>query len=202
MPPSAGRSGDGLHPVRTRRARVRGAIVIAALVVSVLATLRWVLVPYRIAGPSMSPALEDGDVVLVNRLAYFFGRPARGEVVIRRPPLECSARQTGGAADGLKPDAVKRIAGLPGETVEIRDGALCACGVPARLRPGLEEPRVVRKGPFGRSPVALGSDEYFLLGDASRISSDSRRWGPARREEIEGRVLLILFPWERFGLVR
>jgi signal peptidase I len=184
--------------VRTRRARIRGAIVIAALVVSVLATVRWVLVPYRIDGPSMSPALEDGDVVLVNRLAYLFGRPARGEVVIRRPPRECSTPP----ADVLKPDAVKRVAGLPGETVEIRDGALCACGVPTRLRPGLEEPRVVRKGPFGRSPVALGSDEYFLLGDASRISSDSRRWGPARREEIEGRVLLVLFPWEHFGLVR
>jgi signal peptidase I len=183
-----------------RRTRARGAILIAALAFTMLATVRWVLVPYRVEGPSMSPSLEDGDVVLVNRLAYLFERPGRGEVVIRKPPESSAAN--GGTEGEPKPDAVKRIAGLPGETVEIRDGALCACGVPAKLRPGLDEPEVVRKGPFGRSPVALGSDEYFLLGDASRISKDSRRWGPARREEIEGRVVLVLLPLERFGLVR
>ena len=148
----------------------------------------------------MSPALEDGDIVLVNRLAYLFGSPARGEVVIRRPPEPSTGVQ--GAGNGPAPDAVKRVAGLPGETVEIRNGVLCACGVPAKLHPGPDEPEVVRKGPYGRSPVALGTDEYFLLGDASRISSDSRRWGPAHREEIEGRVVLVLLPWQRFGLVR
>ena len=184
--------------MRARR-RTRGAILVAALAVAVLGTARWVLVPYRIDGPSMSPALEDGDVVLVNRLAYLFGQPARGEVVIRKPPAPSPAAEP---APGPKPDAVKRVAGLPGETVEIRDGALCASGVPAKLRPGPDEPEVVRKGPYGRSPVALGSDEYFLLGDASRISSDSRRWGPARREEIQGRVVLVLLPWQRFGRVR
>ena len=201
MPASAGRHGDGVRPVKARRqTRTRGALYFAAVVVVMLATVRWVLVPYRIDGPSMSPALEDGDVVLVNRLAYLFGSPARGEVVIRRPPEPSVG--VGDAEGGPAPDAVKRIAGLPGETVEIRNGALCACGIPAKLHPGLDEPEVVRKGPYGRSPVALGADEYFLLGDASRISSDSRRWGPAHREEIEGRVVLVLLPWERFSLVR
>jgi signal peptidase I len=161
-----------------------------------MAAARWVLVPYRIEGASMSPALEDGDVVLVNRLAYLLGSPGRGEIVIRRPP-----RPAGGESE-LRPDAVKRVAGLPGETVEIRNGSFCAGGVPAMLHPGHAEPTVLKKGPFGRAPVELGADEYFLLGDASRISSDSRRWGPARGEEIEGRVVLVLLPWSRFGLAR
>ncbi len=176
------------------------ALLALALVVSAFAVARWVIVPYRVRGGSMMPTLvgaEDGnarsagDIVLVNRMAYSAGsagRPSRWDVVILRH------------ADGE--ESVKRVVGLPGETVEIREGALVVNG--ARIEPPehLAGEYIVQKGRFGHAPVALGDDKYFVLGDSSYVSQDSRRWGPVGREDIEGRVMCIVFPLGRAGGVR
>ena len=144
-----------------------------------------------LVGAEDGNARSTGDIVLVNRLAYSAsssGGPARWDVVILRH------------ADGE--ESVKRVVGLPGETVEIREGALAVNG--SRLEPPahLAGEYIVQKGRFGHAPAVLGEGAYFVLGDSSYVSQDSRRWGPVGREEIEGRVMCIVFPLARAGWVR
>jgi signal peptidase I len=176
------------------------AFLAVALAASAFVVARWVLVPYRIRGSSMMPTLvgtEDGnarstgDIVLVNRLAYCAassGGPSRWDVVILRH------------ADGE--ESVKRVVGLPGETVEIREGALVVNGARIELPAHLAGEYIVEKGRFGHAPAVLGDGEYFVLGDSSYLSQDSRRWGPVGRAKIEGRVMCIVFPLGRAGWVK
>ena len=144
-----------------------------------------------LVGAEDGNARSTGDIVLVNRLAYSSGStggPSRWDVVILRH------------ADGE--ESVKRLVGLPGETVEIREGALVVNG--SRIEPPehLAGEYIVQKGRFGHTPAPLGEGEYFVLGDSSYVSQDSRRWGPVGREEIEGRVMCIVFPLGRAGWVK
>lgn len=148
----------------------------------------------------MSPTLEGGsaegrgDVVLLNRLAYLVSEPRRWDVVV--------IRRRGEASEDPVRDSVKRIVGLPGEEIEIADGRLFADGRPLAPPPALAGRPVVGKGPYGRGRVRLGGDEYFVLGDSSYVSRDSRSFGPVRRRELRGRVDWILFPFVRSGRVR
>ena len=186
------------------------------VVLVLIASLRWFFIPYRIDGDSMSPTLHGGsaaDVVLVSRASYWGGVPGRGDVVVldgRRLP--------GRAAGSL--DRVKRVVGLPGETVEIRDGRVWIDGMPladeVAMAPGAEAgftssagpsagvqaPFVVRKGRYGHQRVELGPDEFYVLGDNSGPSWDSRLWGPVPRDAVSGRVVWVVQPWGRWGRVR
>ena len=192
----------------------KGKRILFAAVVLVLASfvvLRWIVVPYRILGSSMLPTLVgtelgqqpvDGDIVLVNRLAYVLRRPQRWEVVVIEQPA--ASRPEGsreGEAGGAPLENVKRIVGLPGETVEIQGGFLHIDGSRIELPPALRGTYIVSKGRFGRGRVSLADDEYFVLGDNSYLSRDSRYWGPVARRAIQGRAILIVFPWSRFGRV-
>jgi signal peptidase I len=167
------------------------------LLAGALFTLQFVFVPYRIRGDSMLPTLCGGgrgaDLVLVSRLAYLWNGPERWDVVV----VERAGED--GAGGGAR---VKRVVGLPGERVEIVAGTVRVDG--QRMDPPvhLREVFVVSKGPFGVGRVDLGADEYFLLGDNSYLSRDSRALGPVRRREISGRVDFRFFPVGRAGRVR
>jgi signal peptidase I len=177
------------------------------LLALLLALSRSLLVPYRIIGDSMLPTLVGGsrerrggvrgDVVLVSRSPYWWGRPRRWDVVVvERDP------GTAGAGEESASDFVKRVVGLPEETVEIRDGRLLIQGEAVELPAALQGVGLVRKGKFGLMKVALKKDEYFVLGDNSYPSRDSRQWGPVRRSLIQGRVLMVIHPWKRLQVVR
>lgn len=184
-------------PSRARRAWTRILCVCLLVLAVAFLTLHSVLVPYRIRGDSMLPTLRGGDrgadIVLVNRLAYVRGGPRRWDVVVV---------ERVGADGSHAPASVKRVVGLPLERVEIVAGAVRIDG--ERLEPPehLRDVFVVSKGPFGLAPVDLGADEYFLLGDNSYLSSDSRALGPIRRPEISGRVEIRFSPLDRAGRVR
>jgi signal peptidase I len=165
--------------------------------VGLYVTARWVLVPYRVRGGSMLPTLvgiDDaqpstvGDVVLVSRLAYVFGEPRRWDVAVVH-------HAEGG-------DSVKRIVGLPGERLEIREGKILIDARPLSLPDALGGVYVVSKERYGLDPVQLGADEFFLLGDSSYLSQDSRRWGPVHRGELSGRAVFVAYPWCRLGSIR
>jgi len=191
------------------RARWRLTLLTATGLVALLFVLsRWVLLPYRVSGGSMRPALVGneegdprvtGDIVLVNHLAYLMNGPARWDVVMLAPSDEGEAGTTEGNS-GQPAGRVKRVVGLPGETVDIRDGDLRVNGIAQEFPDRTGNAYVVSKGYYGHNSVSLGEDEYFLLGDNSYLSSDSRQRGPIRRNHIQGKVVLVVYPWERFGV--
>ena len=145
----------------------------------------------RIKGRSMLSTLSDRDWVLVWRLPFVFGRPRRFDVVICHYPGRRHPRLR-----FLPQSFVKRVIGLPGETLEVIEGMLHIDGQPVNepfLDP--ERTRFFRNRP----PVTLGRDEYFVMGDNRDNSNDSRRVGPLKRRAIVGRVVFRFWPPARFG---
>ncbi len=148
----------------------------------------------RIQGGSMLPTLHNRDFALVWRLPYLFREPRRGDVVICHYPGRMMKRLP------FLPQAfVKRVIGLPGDTLEWVEGELLLNGTPL-AEPYLDPARC--RFPRTRPPVTLGPDEYFVLGDNRDSSNDSRRVGPLRRRSIRGRVVCILFPLKRIRRIR
>ena len=140
----------------------------------------------RISGQSMTPGLEGDDVVLMDRLTYDFTEPARFDVVVFR-------REDNKAN-------VKRVIGLPGEVIQIRDGFIYIDGERLDAEDGLD--RAVLAG-LAENPVTLGEDEYFLLGDNRDGSEDSRfaNIGNVNRKQIQGKIWMRLLPLIHIGFV-
>lgn len=157
-------------------------IVIIALVIVV--PIRYFLFqPFFVKGQSMEPNFENGDYLIVDELSFRFRDPQRGEVVVFKYPNNLSQRY------------IKRMIGLPGETVEIKDGKIILFDQ--------EGGRVLDESDYlsssiqtpGDIRVTLAENEYFVLGDNRYASSDSRRWGSLPREDIVGRVVLRAWPF-------
>ncbi|MHC1765530.1 MAG: signal peptidase I [Verrucomicrobiia bacterium] len=156
---------------RWPRRRTPAKLLVLAVVCTVLLTTvlhRYVFAVYIIDGASMAPTLNDGDTALVNMLVRVCGRFDRGEIVL--------------VEDGLGGNATKRIVGLPGETVEIRKSQVFIDGRP------FQERYLPRRTTAGSDcpAVALGADEYFVLGDNRSDSYDSRIYGPVSKRCIVG----------------
>lgn len=172
-------------PPRFRPARlvreVAETLVLAGLMLVVLLTL---VRNYKIEGTSMAPTLAPAEYILVDKLAYrVFGDPDRGDVVVFRDWND-------------EQDYIKRIIGLPGEAVDVRDGRVFIDGMP------LDEP-YLQGAPTGGGggPTVLGPDDYFVLGDNRGNSSDSRVHGPLQRDHIVGRAWLTYWPLSRLRRV-
>ena len=138
-----------------------------------------------VIGQSMQPLLNSGDVVLVNSLAYDFGKPNSMDVVVFE------------REDGKK--YVKRVIGTPGDVVQIQGGVVYVNGMPVEGE-GLGS---VSLAGLAEKPVELGEKEYFLLGDNRDGSEDSRfaNVGNVREEQILGKVWLRLFPLIDISLI-
>jgi len=137
---------------------------------------------FQVRGTSMEPSLHTGQYVIVSKLSYRLNDPQRGDIVVFRPP------------NGAREDYIKRIIGLPGERVEIREGAVWVNGY------RLEEPYIASRIPY-TGAWELGPDEYFVLGDNRASSSDSHSWGPVPRENIVGKVWICYWPPQYWGPV-
>jgi signal peptidase I len=142
-----------------------------------LVVFRWLLLPARIEGISMVPTYADHSFNFVNRLAYLWHEPKRGDVV--------GIRMTD--SDGWSSPHImlwKRIIGLPGETISFVDGRVLVNGQP------LHEPYV--KGPcdWNVSAVTLGSDQYYFVGDNRSMPEEEHVFGKAARRRIVGKALL------------
>ncbi len=140
--------------------------------------------PMVISGQSMWPSLRNGEFAWINRLEYFFKEPQRGDVIVFRFP---------GTRQELY---VKRIIGLPGETVEIRQGKIYVNGQP------LGESYYAGSTPaLGFQKVKLGEKEYFVLGDNRPASNDSRIWGPLSKRFIIGKLNFVFWPLSRRRII-
>lgn len=141
------------------------------------------------AGDSMKPELRNGDIVLVNRLVYNASAPKRGDVIAFRPYGNENTHYY-----------VKRIVGLPGETVQIKDGQVYINGKVQKEDIYVSE---IEKPGVASEEIQLKSDEYFVLGDHASGSDDSRMAdiGNVKRSEIEGKVWFNITPGASFGKV-
>ena len=145
---------------------------------------RYVLCLTRVQGRSMLPTLRTGQWAFVTRWNYLVGRPRRGDVVICFFPGRKMKR-----FPFLRQMMVKRIVGLPGETVAFEEGAVLIDG--RAIVEDYLDPAFTRRQ-FSRPPVALGEEEYFVLGDNRDASHDSRAVGPLNRRMIVGKVRFLL----------
>lgn len=166
---------------------VKDLFTLAFLIVVVVIPIRvFVISPFVVDGESMHPTFENLDYLIVDEIVYIFNAPARGDVVVFRYPGNPSIFY------------IKRIIGLPGETVSINHGIPTITTVDgAKLT--LAEPYIVNEDATYTKDVLLNPGEYFVMGDNRPNSSDSRVWGPLPRKHIIGRVDLRLLPLSQSG---
>lgn len=161
----------------------------------VVCILAWMLVSFfgqRVsnAGDSMSPVLKNGDVVLINRIVYDARKPKRGEIIAFRPNGNENAHY-----------CIKRVVGLPGETIQIKDGKIYIDGKVQKkdiYTSDLDFAGIAEK------KLTLSETEYFVLGDNSAGSDDSRLAdiGNVKREDIGGKVWFVTNIGKNFGFVK
>lgn len=161
------------------------AIIAVPLVLLVRA---YVIGPFIVSGASMDFTFRNGQYLIVDELSYRFNAPQRGEVVIFKYPLDTTRFY------------IKRVIGLPGETVLIENGAVTIVNSQYPQGHLLSEPYIdqVNKK-FDTLSVKLGNDQYFVMGDNRAGSSDSRIWGPVTRDLFVGRPIVRLFPFNKIG---
>ena len=145
----------------------------------------------RVEGSSMLGTLKNGEVLFVWRAGYVFGQPQRGDIVICHYPKTAE----GGYIDNKNTCYVKRVIGLPGDTVSIRQGTVYINGE-ALKESYLEKERIDSQS---MEAVVLGEDEYFLMGDNRSDNTDSRRVGAVERGEILGKAVGVVYPFTEFG---
>ena len=166
--------------------------ILAALVIA-FALRMFVVELIRVDGTSMTNTLQNGEIVVVSKLAYLTGEPQRNDIVICRYPNRVDSTINLGAAMAIDFHTlfVKRLVALPGDTVQIYNGKLYVNGevVP--------DPEFMGSVPRDYGPRRLGADEYFVIGDNRYSSHDSRAddVGPISRGAIMGKVDSVLFPW-------
>ncbi len=177
-----------LHMQSTSRGLLKDLFVLALLIVVIVIPLRlFVISPFVVDGESMHPTFENLNYLIIDEISYRFEAPQRGDVIVFRYPLDPSVFY------------IKRIIGLPGETVSITHG-IVTITEPSGTSFSLNEPYVSSEDATYDTKVTLNPGNYFVMGDNRPNSSDSRVWGQLPGKEIIGRVALRLLPLSQIGL--
>ena len=167
----------------TRIVRFFGELLQTVLIAGVLfLAVNLLTARIRVEGISMEPSLHEGQFVVINRLAYRWNEADRGDIVVFRFPLNPSRR------------FIKRVIGLPGNTVTIRGGNVYIDGQV------IEEPYIAATPRYDGEWI-IGPDEVFVLGDNRNNSSDSQNWGPLSIEEIIGKAIFVYWPLSEVGII-
>ncbi len=164
---------------------VRFALIALLIVVPVRI---FVIEPFVVSGSSMFPTFENGDYLIVDKLSYEIGDPKRDDVVIFKYPNDQTKY------------FIKRVIGLPNETVDIKGSAVTITSADHKSSFTLNEP-YVKNTSSNQTHFELKSDEYFVMGDNRSASSDSRYWGAVKRNLFTGRALLRLLPVNDISLL-
>ena len=154
-------------------------IVLALIIVTPIRM--FVAQPFIVSGSSMDPTFATGQYLIVDELSYHLGDPKRGDVIILRYPND------------TKKFFIKRVIGLPNETLEIRDGAVTIKNMEHPEGFAMSEP-YIKYTKNDTMTKMLGEGEYFVMGDNRAASSDSRYWGVVPRDLVVGRALVRLLP--------
>jgi signal peptidase I len=176
------------RPKLHRRSFARELIDTIVLIGAIYALVNLASVRFIVEGPSMQPNFETGQFLIVSRLNYLLGEPERGDIVVFHPP--------GRPAD--EPPYIKRVIGLPGETVQIRDTRVFINGEPLD-EPYINEPCIPAR--CEDQTWELGPDEFFVMGDNRNHSSDSRSFSEIHRNEMIGEAVVRYWPPQDWGIV-
>jgi len=192
-PDGPGVLGEGRSKGGGYRWVIEWAVILMAVLLCTVLLRTYVVQSFYIPSPSMVPTLQVGDRIMVNKLSYDLHGVHRGDIVVfKRPPLE----------EQDFPDLVKRVIGLPGETISTRDGhvyiddkLLAEPWLPpgpnsyTGALPGDAHPQFNMPG-----PVTIPAGEYFVMGDNRTDSEDSRFFGPIPKALIVGRAMAVVWP--------
>lgn len=201
-------------PVLSVRNIVKDMLETAIFIVLIFLIVRGIVQNFKIEGSSMEPSLHSGQYILVNKLIYFnfdvnaplrllpgnadlpprviypFHQPQRGDIVVFEYPGD------------VRKDYIKRVIGLPGETIEIRDGSVYVNG---QL---LDEPYLQGavticsiNNPCSQGPVVVPHDAIFVMGDNRSNSSDSREWDALPLDHVIGQAWILYYPVSDWGVV-
>ena len=164
-------------------------IYIVIVVILSLGIITFVGQRTKVSGHSMETTLSDGDNLIVDKISYRFRDPERFEIIVF--PFQYEEHTY----------YIKRIIGLPGETVQVIDGYVYINGEMLDESYGLE---VMDDPGIAAEPITLGEDEYFVLGDNRNHSSDSRdpSVGVLHRDDIMGRAWIRIWPFDKFGVIK
>ena len=157
---------------------IKSLIPYIIIIIVVILVRTFIATPVRVNGSSMYPTLKGNEIMLLNKLGHI----NRFDIVVLK-------------IDGREDNLIKRIIGLPGETVEIKDNEIY-----------INDKKIEDKYGYGVTynidKVTLKKDEYFILGDNRKISLDSRVFGTIHKDEIKGTTNFIMYPFKSFGKVK
>ncbi|MFA6257715.1 MAG: signal peptidase I [Candidatus Paceibacterota bacterium] len=164
---------------------LRFAFIALIIVVPIRA---FVAEPFIVSGSSMVPTFLNGDYLIIDKISYELGDPKRDDVVVFRYPGDTTKF------------FIKRVIGLPNETVDINGNNVTITNNESQKSFNLDQP-FVKNISNDEKHIVLKSDEYFVMGDNRSASSDSRAWGPVKRELFTGRAFLRLLPINKINLL-
>ncbi len=157
---------------------IKSLLPYVIIIILVVIVRSYIMTPVKVNGSSMYPTLDGGEIMLLNKL----GKVDRFDIVVLK-------------MEDKKDNLIKRVIGLPGESVEIRLGAIY-----------INDKKLEDEFGYGVTydvgKVTLKKDEYFILGDNRSISLDSRAFGPVKKEEIKGTTNFVMYPFKKFGKVK
>ena len=200
---------------RPLRKLVEMVVIVATAAFFAVTIQAYAVKPYRIPSPSMEPTLKPGQRILVDRFSHLLGSdPAIGDITVFKPPEGAVTSQCGAPGEGpfytgaashrscdhptaARADStfVKRVVGLPGDTIAVRHGHVIRNGRPA------DEPfaRSCAGAACNLAAITVPRGYYFLMGDNRGNSDDSRFWGPVPRDWIIGEAIVSYWPPDRIG---
>jgi signal peptidase I len=162
---------------------LREILVTLTIAMAMFIVLQLTIQSSVVVGRSMEPNLQNGQRLVVSKVAYIFHQPSRGDVIVFHPPIS------------MRTEYIKRIIGLPGDTVEVKDGGVIVNG---KL---LQEPYIASPPLYTFPAQKVPENEYFVMGDNRNNSNDSHNWGGVSRQSIVGKGWLSIWPPADWGLI-
>ncbi len=162
---------------------IRDIIETIAITLMVFLVIRLAVESFRVDGQSMEPNFHNNEYVLVDKAAYLFSPPQRGDVIIFHYPLD------------IRKDFIKRIIGVPGDIVQTTSTSVTVDGHT------ISEPYIRLPFNYDSNTWKLGPNQFFVMGDNRDNSLDSRIWGPLERSYIVGKAVVVYWPTNEWGVI-
>jgi len=159
-----------------------GITILIAIAIFIL--LRFTIQGYEVRYTCMLPNIEEGELIMVSKASYFFSEPKRGDVIVLWPPFKSDT------------PFIKRVIGMPGENVQVKDGKVFIDGIP------LKEEYIKELPHYAMAPKEIPDNEYFVLGDNRNNANDSHYWGTVPRENVIGKAWFIYWPPSKWGIIK